>query len=223
MTTPIPTTDAALTLHQWLSPAFPVGAFAWSHGLEAEVAAGRVTTAARLTAWLETLLRHGSGRSDAILLAAAFRAEESDTLADIADLAQALAPSGERRAETLTQGRAFAATVSATHGIAVPPMAYPVAVGRAAALCHLPLDLTLRLYLQAVVGNLVSAAVRLVPLGQTEGQGALAALAPAIASVAAEAEAATLDDVGSAAVRIDLASMRHEAALSAGETRLFRS
>ncbi|MCA0922103.1 urease accessory protein UreF [Pseudooceanicola nanhaiensis] len=212
------TTDAAMLLHQWLSPAFPVGAFAYSHGLEYAVHAGEVSDRATLEGWLETALRLGAGRSDAILLAHGYRADPAE-LAEIAELAAALAPSAERLLETEQQGRAFAETVNALYGYDLPPMPYPVALGAAAARQGLPLADTLRLYLQAFAANLASAAVRLVPLGQTDGQRAVMALLPTCAALAAEAETAPLDEIGSCALSIDIAAMRHETQA----TRLFRS
>ncbi|MGR3323251.1 MAG: urease accessory protein UreF [Pseudooceanicola sp.] len=211
-------TDPALILAQWLSPAFPVGAFAWSHGLEWEVAAGRVRDGDSFRAWLDTCLARGAGRNDAILLAAAWRADDAG-IAGIAALADALAPSAERREETLAQGRAFVDAVNALHGLALPHMAYPVALGRAAGALDLPLPLTLRLFVQAFAGNLASAAIRLVPLGQTEGQRAIAAMAPRIEALAEEAAPGDLEAIGGAVPLIDIASMRHEGQT----TRLFRS
>lgn len=212
------TPEGFLTLARWLSPSFPVGAFAWSHGLESAVADGAVHDAETLADWLDAVLTLGSLRSDAILLGAAWRAGP-DALPDIADLACALASPAERRAETLAQGAAFAATVRAVHGFDLPDMAYPVAVGRAAALAGLPLDPTAQLYLQATVSTLIQAAQRLMPLGQTAAAGVLARLAPACASVAAKAVTLDTDDIGSATVAIDIAAMRHEALAP----RLFRS
>ncbi|OWU85379.1 urease accessory protein UreF [Oceanicola sp. 22II-s10i] len=211
-------TDPALILHQWLSPAFPVGAFAYSHGMEWEVAAGRLPDVSAVARWLDTCLTQGAGRNDAILLAAAYRAEPVG-LPDLADLAEALAPSRERREETMGQGRAFTATVNALHGLDLPAMAYPVALGRAAAALDLPLDLTLRLFLQAFAANLVSAATRLVPLGQTEAQKCLAGLGPLIETLAEQAAPGDPERIGGAVPMIDIASMRHETQ----GTRLFRS
>lgn len=213
-------TEAWLTLARWLSPAYPTGGFAWSHGLETAVAEGWVHDAASLGAWLDDLLRRGSGRSDAILLAAAWRADAPD-VPGLADLARALAPSAERRAEGEGQGAAFAAAARAVAGPAsdLPDLPLPVAIGRAAALAGLPLDLTLALHLQNFVTGQVQAALRLMPLGQSAGQRVLAGLAPAVAEVAREAAVATLDDLGTCAFGLDLASMRHET----HAPRLFRS
>ncbi len=224
------TTDPTLTLHQWLSPAFPIGAFAYSHGLEWEVAAGRVNDLAGFQSWLTMCMAHGAGRNDAILVAAAHHARNGPSgdadkaggnaaLAQVAELAEALAPSGERREETMAQGRAFAATVSAVHGVTIPPLAYPVAFGHAAGVLDLPLPLTLRLFLQAFCANLTSAAVRLVPLGQTDGQRVLAGMRPLIERLAHDALPGDLDAIGGAVPMIDIASMRHESQ----RTRLFRS
>ncbi len=209
--------DAALqTLAAWLSPAWPTGAFAFSQGLEWAIADGAVTDAEALRGWIADCLAHGSGRADAILLAAAFRDPASD---EIAALAAALAPSAERLAETEGTGAAFAAITGASFGPEAAPAPYPVALGRAAAAHALPLGPTLTLFLQSYTHNLLSVGVRLIPIGQTEAAQALAALMPLIRETAAKAEAATLDEIGGCALRADLASMRHETQ----PVRLFRS
>lgn len=212
------TPDPALLLHQWLSPAFPVGAFSYSHGLETAVAQDMVTDAATARHWIATSLEHGAGQSDAILLAAAYQSAFDD-LDDLATLARALNPSQERLMEADRMGAAFARTVNVLHGHELPDAPYPVVFGRAARLSDCPLSLTLRLYLQAFAANLVSAAVRLVPLGQTDGQGITLALSPLISSVAATAETGDVDLIGSSAFAVDIASMRHETL----PTRLFQS
>lgn len=217
MITAIPMRDAdLLTLTQWLSPAYPVGAFAWSHGLEQAVACGNVDDADQLADWLAAVITHGAGRSDAILLV---QGHGSADIASLADLAAALAPSRERRMETLQQGAAFAATTRAVWGLDVPDMAYPVAVGRAAGLMGLPVVPTTQVWLQAFASNLVQAAQRLMPLGQTAGQRVLAGLTPLIIRQATIAAESGLDDIGSATFAVDIASMQHETQYS----RIFRS
>jgi urease accessory protein len=212
-------------LAAWLSPAYPVGAFTYSHGLEWAIEAGEVTDRAGLEAWLGDALALGAGRSDGILLAAAWRAGRAGdeaALAEAAELGSALAPSRERKLETEQQGRAFARTTAAVwpaEALADRPLPYPVAVGWAAGRHGLALRPSLVCYLQAFVANLASAAVRAVPLGQTDGQRVLAELMPLVLEVAAEAETAPLEEIGGATLRIDLASLRHETQYS----RLFRS
>ncbi|KAA2242367.1 urease accessory protein UreF [Salinarimonas soli] len=215
----------------WLSPAFPVGAFAYSHGLEWAFEAGDLGDAAALEGWLSDLVAHGALRNDAILLAAAYRAVvagDEGTLAEVAELSLALSPSAERRLETVTQGSAFllaigkswpCAAVEAFARATGGDAAYPVAVGVAAAGHGLPLTQTLQAYALAFAANLVSAAVRLGVVGQTDGQRITAALLPALVAAAGEAGAATLDDLGGSTFRSDLASLRHETQY----TRLFRS
>jgi len=214
----------------WLSPSFPVGSFAYSQGLEWVVEAGDVGDAASLEQWLDDLLHHGGPWSDAVLLAQTHRAVtggDDAKLAEVAALAAALAPSRERKLETLAQGAAFLAAVRAAWPSpsldrAKPfetEIAFPVAVGIAAAGHGLALASTLEAYLVALMTNLVSAAVRLIPLGQTDGTKAVAKLVPAAKQVAALAAAASLDDIGGAALRSDIAAMRHETQY----TRLFRS
>lgn len=207
---------AVQVLAAWFSPAYPIGAFSYSHGLEWAVGAGDVTGLDGLRAWVRDLLEHGAARTDAILLAQAYAAPDP---AALAALAAALAPSAERRLETMAQGAAFARTTRAAWGVAVANMPYPVAVGRAARLMELPLGLTLTLFVQAFAANVVSAGVRLIPLGQTDGQWLTTELAPLAARVAAGAQASGPDDVGGIAFRSDLAAMLHEIQ----HTKLFRS
>jgi urease accessory protein len=198
---------ALLTLTQWLSPAFPLGSFAYSHGLETAIAGGEVASAAALEHWLGHLLRHGSGRADAILLHAALRGEDADGLAD---LARALAASAERARETEEQGAALVRTVNALTGRADPPRPLPVALGVAAHPLGLPRVRVAALYLHAFASNLVSVATRAVPLGQTEAQGVLARLSPVVAEEAAATAEMPVEAIASAAFGADLAAMAHE-------------
>ncbi|MBP1807474.1 urease accessory protein UreF [Rubellimicrobium aerolatum] len=206
-----------LTLARWLSPAFPTGGFAWSHGLEQAARDGTVRDAATLGDWLGDVLRHGAGRTDAILIGAAHRASEDD-LAELAELATALAPSRERRAEAAGQGAAFARTLRALHAWDLPDAPFPVVLGRAARLGGLPARPVAEVALQGFVTTLAQAAQRLMPLGQTAAQGVVLRLAPVCAEVA-EAVRLSPDDIGSCAVAVDIASLRHEGL----EPRIFRS
>jgi urease accessory protein len=213
----------------WLSPAFPVGGFSYSHGLEWVVEAGSVKDAVTLGGWIEDILVHGAGRTDAIFLAEAWRAlsaGDATSLNEVTELAAAFVPSAERRLETLAQGAAFVSAVKAVWPHPVidtlstrEEIAYPVAVGACTAAHGLPLPETAQAFTQAFAANLVSAGVRLIPLGQTDGLRVIARLEPLIPRIVANAMAATLDDIGGIAVMADIASMRHETQY----TRLFRS
>lgn len=202
-------TTADATLAAWFSPAYPVGAFSYSHGLERVIADGAVSDADSLHAWIADVLEHGAGWTDAILLVHAARTPEDET---IADLAAALAPSKERHLETMAQGAAFARVTAEVWGgpAAGGDIAYPVAVGHAAAARNLPAVDTAAMYLQAFAATLVSVGVRLVPLGQTDGQKVLAGLIPTCRRIAERAQDASLDDVGGIGILADIASMRHE-------------
>lgn len=213
------TTDPVLTLAQWFSPGFPVGAFAYSHGLEWVIEAGDLACATDLQTWLEALLHFGSGRNDAIFIVAAFGATGADELAALDDLCLAFCAARGRVTEAREQGAAFARTLRAMGTAKLPDHAYPVVVGRAAALAGLPLDLTLRFYLQAFAANLVSAAIRRVPLGQSEGQRVLAALQPGIVDLAKASLRRTPEDLQSSTFMADIAAMRHETL----HARIFRS
>ncbi|MFD2238397.1 urease accessory protein UreF [Aureimonas populi] len=210
-----------LTLLTWFSPAFPVGAFAYSHGLEAAVAQGRVTSAGALFDWVETLVLEGSGWNDLVLLAEGMRraeARDAAGLDELAELALALSGSAERREETRALGEAFG-RASLPWGAAGAPRPYPLAVAERAAASGAREGDILAAYAHAFAANLVSAAVRLVPLGQSEAVAVMKRLEPVIAGAAHRAGMSTLDDLGSSAILSDIAAMRHESL----PVRLFRT
>ncbi len=221
--------SALYRLMAWLSPAFPVGAFSYSSGIEWAVEAGDIEDADTLKAWLGVMLAEGGGYCDAVLFAHAHRAAGDDkALRAVAELAAAFAPSKERHLETTAQGNAFVEATRAAWPCAAldrlkavwdGPVAYPVAVAVAASGHGIALEPVLAAFLQAVAANWVSAGVRLIPLGQTDGQRVLASLEPIVGATAQRALATSLDDLGSSAFRADLASARHETQY----TRLFRS
>ncbi|MDB6454504.1 urease accessory protein UreF [Falsirhodobacter sp. 20TX0035] len=192
-----------LRLVQWLSPAFPTGGFAYSHGMEQAIADGAVHDAASAQAWIADVLRIGAGWSDAVLLA---RAREGE---DLRDIARALAPSAERLRETEEQGAAFAATVTAL-GVPVDPQPLPLAVAAASRALDLSTRQVAALFLHGFAGNLVACATRFVPLGQTQGQRVLQALHPLIDDLAERAATAPLSAIASATIAGDLSAMRHE-------------
>ena len=225
--------EAALyRLMAWLSPSYPLGAYSYSHGLEYAVEAGLVRDAEHLVAWIGSILSRGAGRIDAALFAAAWRAAKGDdeaALQAIAEQAAAWRGSAELALESEAQGAAFmAVTRSAWPHPALErlgaarsdrPIALPVAVGVAAAAHGIALAPALAAYLQAFAANLVSAGIRLIPLGQSAGQRAVAALETVVADAARAATDSGLDDVGTAALVVDWCSMQHETQY----TRLFRS
>ncbi len=214
----MPTDTQVLTLAQWLSPAFPVGSFAYSHGLEGAVGMGWVKDGAGLEAWLEDALLHGAGRADCLLLAAAFNAGTARRLGEIDRTARALAASAERRLETAAQGRALGRALDAW-GVAARDLAYPVALGAAAAQEALPLALTQQLYLHAFLSNLVAAGQRLLAVGQGQGQAILRRLTLLCPEVAEGTRDGDLSKLASAAFLTDIASMRHEDQ----DSRIFRT
>lgn len=215
----MPTDKHILTLAQMFSPAFPVGAFAYSHGLEWAIDCGDVTDTTTTKHWIESVLQHGSGRNDCIFLGAAFRADTPEEVAELDALCRAFAPSRERLSETELQGTAFCDATEAVWQAELGSLCYPVAVGRAARALDLPLELTGQMYLQAFMSNLAAAAMRLVPLGQTDGQRLIQELSQLTSAIAAEAVQADLDSIGSTAFLSDIASMKHETQYS----RIFRT
>jgi len=222
---------ALYRLMTWLSPSFPVGAFSYSSGIEWAVEAGDITDATSLRQWLTSMLVDGAGICDSIFLAHTHRAaaaSDDALLAEATELASAFVTSRERHLETTAQGRAFI-EIARTAWNSGPldrliasceaAIVYPVAVGLVSTAHDIPLAPTVHAFLHAVTSNWISAGARLVPLGQTDSQRLLAQLEPVVSATAKRALAASLDDLGSATFRADLASMRHETQY----TRLFRS
>lgn len=225
-------TDSQLQrLLAWLSPAFPIGAYTYSHGLETAVEAGLVASADSLAEWLEVVLCHGSGRGDAIFLAQAWQAVmagDETGLSDLSERAMAFQPAAELRHETAQQGRAFLRAISKAwpcpalvrlEARALAALPYPIVVGVACAGHDIALRLGVTGYLHGFVANLVSAGVRLIPLGQSDGLAVLARLEPVVTTVTDTALERGLDDLTSAVPMVDWCSMRHETQY----TRLFRS
>jgi urease accessory protein len=222
---------ALYRLMTWLSPAFPVGAFSYSSGIEWAVEAGDIVDASSLRDWLSAMLADGGGFCDGVFLAQAHRAASSGdaaALREIVELAGAFVPSRERQLETSAQGRAFIEIARAAWNCddleqmmaqCQGTLVYPVAVGLVSAAHKIPLAPTLHAFLHALTSNWISAGSRLIPLGQTDSQRVLASLEPVVAATAVRALHASRDDLGSATFRADLASLRHETQY----TRLFRS
>ncbi|WP_284775987.1 urease accessory protein UreF [Agrobacterium sp. lyk4-40-TYG-31] len=216
--------DALLRLLTWMSPAFPLGAFSYSGGLESAVNDRRVANAADLRQWISVILDRGTFWNDAVLLSQGWNSHgDADALAELVELAQALAGSAERYRETVLLGDAFkdAAIAWPNEVFQRLPRStpYPVAVGAIAAAHGIALKDALAAYLHSSVSQFVSAGIRLGVAGQKDGIAILAHLEADIAAVAERAAASTLDDLGSATILADTAAMRHETM----ETRLFRS
>ncbi len=224
-------TTALYRLMAWLSPAYPVGAFSYSGGIEWAVEAGDITDRETLMRWLAVMIGEGGGFCDAVFLVHAHRAIDTGNDAALratAELAAAFVPSKERLLEITAQGRAFLDASSAAwscpaltrlEAVWSGPIAQPIAVGVTCAGHRIGCEPALHGFLHALVANWISAGVRLIPLGQTDGQRVLAALEPAVAAAAQRALVTRLEDVGSCAFRADIATMRHETQY----TRLFRS
>ncbi len=222
---------ALYRLMTWLSPAYPVGAFSYSSGIEWAVEAGDIDDAETLRRWIEVMLSAGTGMSDGIFFSHAHRAVTADddaALVEIAELAAAFVPTRERFQETTAMGRAFLEVTQAAWpcpALAMlqqqwtGPVAYPVGVASACAGHGVPLGPALHAFLTAISSNWVSAGIRLIPLGHTDGQRILNALEAPVAATAECALTTGIDELGSAVFRADIASARHESQY----TRLFRS
>ncbi|MEL7258159.1 MAG: urease accessory UreF family protein [Pseudomonadota bacterium] len=207
----MPTDLHLMTLMQWLSPGFPISSYAYSHGLEMAIAEGHVTDAESLHDWLDGLLIHGTGRSDAIWVRVSYDATDNDELGALNAQANAFIPARERRIEAQKQGAAFVRTINEVWEADLPKdLLLPLAVGAAARRQAIAPDIVAPLYLQAFLTNLVASAQRLMPLGQTEGQHVLSRLHPQSLSVARATQGLSVSDIHSVAFMSDIMAMRHE-------------
>ncbi len=217
--------DTAMTIDQsgfllllnWMSPAFPTGAFAYSHGMEWAIENGDLQTAPDVEHWISDLLTSGSAWNDTVIFAQCWSGDPKP----LNELALALAGSAERFLETTQLGRSFAIAASEWTGQTLPDetIAYPAAAGSSCSQMGISIEFATLAFLQGFCAALVSVAVRLVPLGQTKGLQILRNLMPIITTVAERASRATLDDLGSNTIAADIASMKHETL----ESRIFRT
>jgi len=217
-------TASLLRLMAWLSPTFPVGSFSYSQGLERAVHDGMVVTAQGLGDWIAALLEAGAGWNEAVLFCEAWRSAGDETvLAELAELAEALAGSQERHRETMLLGSAFLTAARGWPGLVDVPLPvdapYPVAVGSIAGANGVALETGCAAYLQAYASNMIQAAIRLSVVGQTDAVKVLALLEATVLTVARRAARSSLDGLGTATIMAEIVSMRHETQYS----RLFRS
>ena len=202
----------------WLSPSFPLGAFAYSHGLEFEISEGNVSTSKELYEWLKDILRFGSVWNDLVLFCNSYKTDV-DSLNELSDIAKAFAQSKERYYETIEMGNAFSKIISSIEGVYLKGMPLPIIMGYIAKIENVSLSYILPLYAHSFISNLISVSIRLLPLGQTDAQKLLFSLFPIIDDVAKEALKSNIGDMRNKCVLADLASMKHETL----KVRLFKS
>jgi urease accessory protein len=196
-----------MTVMQWMSPAFPIGAFAYSHGLEWAIDKDHVSNGEKLQKWITDLLEYGSLRTDAIFISLILRGHDAKKMNE---LSMALCPAGERLLETKLQGSAFAKVIEDVWQQDIGELSLPIAVALAAKNQSIEQDLILPAYLQAFCSNLISAAIRLIPIGQTEGQRIMFELYPTISDLVQTASKSEIDDLNSACFFSDVSAMEHE-------------
>ena len=196
-----------MTVMQWMSPAFPVGAFAYSHGLEWAIDKDHVSNGEKLQKWITDLLEYGSLRTDAIFISLILRGHD---VRKMNELSMALCPAGERLLETKLQGSAFAKVIEDVWQQDIGELSLPIAVALAAKNQSIEQDLILPAYLHAFCSNLISAAIRLIPIGQTEGQRIMLELYTTISDLVQTASESEIDDLNSACFFSDVSAMEHE-------------
>ena len=196
-----------ITIIQWMSPAFPIGAFAYSHGLEWAIDKGHVSNGEKLKRWIIDLMDYGSLRTDAIFISLILRGHDPK---EMNELVMALCPSRERLLETKLQGSAFAQVIENVWRQDIGDLSLPIAVALAAKKQSIEQNLILPAYVHAFCSNLISAAIRLIPIGQTDGQRIMLELHPTISDLVQTASESEIDDLNSACFFSDVSAMRHE-------------
>jgi len=202
-----PTDSKLVTVMQWLSPAFPIGGFAYSHGLEWAINKGYVSNREELQKWVSDLLEYGSLKNDAILIKLVLQGSDPK---EINELAMALCPASERLSETQLQGGAFCKIMREVWSLEIDDLALPIALALAAKNENIDQNLVVPAYLHSFCSNLISVAMRLIPIGQTDGQKTLRELSPLISDSVRAVAKSDKDDLGSACFLSDVSAMQHE-------------
>ena len=202
-----PTDSKLITLMQWLSPAFPIGGFAYSHGLEWAINKGHVSNREELQKWISDLLEYGSLKNDAILINLVLQGSDPK---EINELAMALCPANERLSETKLQGGAFCKIMGDVWNLEIDNLTLPIALALAAKNESIDQNLVVPAYLHSFCSNLISVAMRLIPIGQTDGQKTLRELSPLISDSVRAVAKSDKDDLGSACFLSDVSAMQHE-------------
>ncbi len=202
-----PTDSKLITVMQWLSPAFPIGGFAYSHGLEWAINKGYVSNREELQKWVSDLLEYGSLKNDAILIKLVLKGSDPK---EINEIAIALCPANERLSETQLQGGAFCKIMREVWSLEIDDLALPIALALAAKNENIDQNLVVPAYLHSFCSNLISVAMRLIPIGQTDGQKTLRELSPLISDSVIAVAKSDKDDLGSACFLSDVSAMQHE-------------
>ena len=202
-----PTDSKLVTVMQWLSPAFPIGGFAYSHGLEWAINKGYVSNREELQKWISDLLEYGSLKNDAILIKLVLQGSDPK---EINELAMALCPASERLSETQIQGGAFCKIMREVWSLEIDDLTLPIALALAAKNESIDQNLVVPAYLHSFCSNLISVAMRLIPIGQTDGQKTLRELSPLISDSVRAVAKSDKDDLGSACFLSDVSAMQHE-------------
>ena len=202
-----PTDSKLITVMQWLSPAFPIGGFAYSHGLEWAINKGYVSNREELQNWVSDLLEYGSLKNDAILIKLVLKGSDPK---EINEIAIALCPANERLSETQLQGGAFCKIMREVWSLEIDDLALPIALALAAKNENIDQNLVVPAYLHSFCSNLISVAMRLIPIGQTDGQKTLRELSPLISDSVRAVAKSDKDDLGSACFLSDVSAMQHE-------------
>ena len=202
-----PTDSKLITLMQWLSPAFPIGGVAYSPGLEWAIDKGYVSNREELEKWISDLLEYGSLKNDAILIKLVLKGSDPK---EINEIAMALCPASERLSETQLQGGAFCKIMREVWSLEIDELTLPIALALAAKNESIDQNLVVPAYLHSFCSNLISVAMRLIPIGQTDGQKTLRELSPLISDSVRAVAKSDKDDLGSACFLSDVSAMQHE-------------
>ena len=219
---------SSLRLWQLISPALPVGAYAYSQGLEYALEAGWLKNESDVYDWIKGQLQHNLAHLDIPILQRLYQAWQQDDYAAVNDWTRYLLASreaAELKTEDQNLGRALATLLvqlelaQAQLYIQAQQPAFVTLLALAACHWHISLQEIAQGYLWMWSENQVAAAVKLVPLGQTSGQKMLLALADAIPEAVETGLQLSDDDIGMSAPGLGIASALHESQYS----RLFRS
>ena len=216
--------NSILKLLTWNNQAYPIGSYSFSSGLEYAIEINLISTAKELQDWLKNLLKFGNLQSDAILLKEAWKIKTCKKDKDITDLnrfAISLNQSKEKYIESYEQGKSFIkiSKESWSHKFPRETLMFPIAYACSAVQENISLEDTLLSFLHSNLCNLLGAGIKLLPLGQTEGQKIQLQINKYIEKEYKSILKKNLNYIGSCGWVNDIVSMKHEHQF----TRLFRT
>ena len=197
--------DPLQILQIWFSSSFPIGSYAYSHGLEALIDNKKIKNKDEVKEYLNALLFFGTLRNDFIFIKSIYDGEEID------ELILASATSKERKIEMIDMGNSFRKIMKDSWGLALPEnTSFIYCLAKAGLYFNINFDDLIKFYLQSFISNLINVCVKHIPMSQKDGQIINVNFIDQIQKFLTQSKHLTLNDVGSTFFIGDIFSIKHE-------------